>query len=179
MIDDIADARRPSIQEFTIKTSAGTQVAFKQQHSPITIGLTGLRVIRTFRPKQDGTEIVIQADIEMLEGNLFTFKTGSPPEFTKIAEDGIMTLRSGAADELIFDVGEYPRLNGRIDKKTFDFMVGWIDAGKGSLTGDIELELESVHVDEVAPGEDHSYLIQANQEVKVLEVHSVSVSTAL
>lgn len=90
-----------------------------------------------------------------------------------------MTLSAGPTDELTFEVNEYPRLEGTIDQETFEFLTRYIEAGQGSISGTIDVQLDGVHVDEVAPGDDLSYLLQAKQPVTVLEVLEVSVATAI
>ena len=179
LIADILDARRPSLTEFLVKTGAGKEVTFRQQKAQMDLSLDGLQVVRTYTVKTGDVAVRIQADLTLLSGNLFTFKTGTPPEIAKIKEPGFMTLSAGPTDELTFEVNEYPRLEGTIDQETFEFLTRYIEAGQGSISGTIDVQLDGVHVDEVAPGDDLSYLLQAKQPVTVLEVLEVSVATAI
>lgn len=179
MIDDILDARRPSVTEFLVRTGAGRDVTLKQQIAQMDLSLDGLQVVRTYTVKTGDVAVRIQAHLTLLSGNLFTFKTGTLPEIAKISEPGLMTLSAGPTDELTLEVDEYPRLKGTIDQKTFEFLTGYIEAGHGSMSGTIDVQLDGVHVDEVAPGDDLTYLLQAKQPVKVLEVLEVSVATPI
>lgn len=179
MIDDILDARRPSVTEFLVRPSVGSDVTFKKQVARMDLSLDGLQVVRTYTVKSGEIAVRIQADLTLLSGNLFTFKTGTPPEFARISEPGLLTLSAGPTDNLTFEVDKYPSLEGTIDQKTFEFLTRYIETGHGSISGTIDVLLDGVHVDEVAPGDDLSYLLEAKQRVKVLEVLEVSVGTAL